>query len=152
RRDRRDRRARAHDRRARGVELAHRARAGSGRRGGTSVLRCLARACTGLARTRRPARRIAPHDRMGTEASRMMRWAGWALAVVFAIAGIVDVVLARHLHDEGLLTFYFARMTADDPIAAFFLQKTRPPISALYAPFAAIGPLAFGIAHVLVAA
>ena len=77
---------------------------------------------------------------------------GWALALIFAIAGIADVAAARHLHDEGLLTFYFARMTADDPIAAFFLQKTRPPISALYAPIAAIGPLAFGIAHVLLAA
>ncbi|HWB76039.1 MAG TPA: hypothetical protein VG755_13815 [Nannocystaceae bacterium] len=90
------------------------------------------------------------------EAGMNARWlgvrGGWALALIFAIAGIVDVASARHLHDEGLLTFYFARMTADDPIAAFFLQKTRPPISALYAPIAAIGPLAFGIAHVLVAA
>lgn len=76
----------------------------------------------------------------------------WVIAAVFAIAGIVDVVLARHLHDEGLLTYYFARMAADDPVAVLLLQKCRPPISALYAPFAALGPLPFGIAHVLVAA
>jgi hypothetical protein len=76
----------------------------------------------------------------------------WLLASLFALAGTLDVLAARHLHDEGLLTFYFARMAADDPIAVLFLQKSRPPISALYATVAMLGPLAFGLAHVLVAA
>jgi hypothetical protein len=78
--------------------------------------------------------------------------APWLLATVFAAAGVVDVLRDRHLHDEGRLTHLFARMTWEHPIALFFLQKSRPPISALYAPFAAAGPLAFGIAHVIVAA
>lgn len=76
----------------------------------------------------------------------------WVLAAIFAVTGTVDVLLQRHLHDEGLLTHLFARMTWEAPIDLLFLQKSRPPISALYAPFAAAGPRVFGVAHVLVAA
>ena len=76
----------------------------------------------------------------------------WALALAFAVAGIVDVALDLHLHDEGRLTHIFARMTWERPVDLLFLQKSRPPVSALYAPFAALGPHAFGVAHVLVAA
>ena len=57
----------------------------------------------------------------------------------------------RFLHDEGLLTHLFALVTARAPAAGFFLQKSRPPISALYAPVS--GSLqAFFWAHVAVAA
>lgn len=76
----------------------------------------------------------------------------WGLAALFALAGIIDVSLDRHLHDEGQLTQLFARMTWEQPVDLLFWQKSRPPISALYAPFAAIGPRAFGVAHVVVAA
>jgi len=78
--------------------------------------------------------------------------AAWVLAAGFALAGVVDVLFDRHLHDEGQLTYLFARMTADAPIDLLFLQKSRPPISLVYAPFAAIGPGVFGVVHVIVAA
>lgn len=76
----------------------------------------------------------------------------WVLAAVFAFAGILDVALDRHLHDEGQLTYLFARMTSEAPLDLVFLQKSRPPISIFYAPFAAIGPGVFGAVHVIVAA
>jgi hypothetical protein len=58
----------------------------------------------------------------------------------------------RFLHDEGLLTHIFARITAEEPWPAFFLLKTRPPISVLYAPFSAMSLEMFWAAHVVVAA
>lgn len=76
----------------------------------------------------------------------------WVIAATFAALGIADVIAERHLHDEGQLTALFARLLAEQPLDIFFWQKSRPPISLLYAPFAAIGPVAFGTAHVLVAA
>ncbi len=76
----------------------------------------------------------------------------WLLASIFAACGVVDVAMDRHLHDEGLLTHLFARMTWEQPVDLVFLQKSRPPIAVLYAPFAAAGPRAFAAAHVVVAA
>lgn len=82
------------------------------------------------------------HDRVG-------------LALVLVVyAAIVAWALATDafLHDEGLLTHLFAAITARDFPAAFFLQKTRPPISAIYAPFAAWGFTPFFVAHAVVGA
>ncbi len=80
------------------------------------------------------------------------RWP--ALVVVLAaFLGLSGVTLAqgRFLHDEGLLTHLFALATARDPAATFFLQKSRPPISALYAPVAGSLDLFFW-AHIVVGA
>lgn len=72
------------------------------------------------------------------------------LGVFFALAGSA-LQHARYLHDEGLLTHLFALVTARDPAAGLFLQKSRPPISALYAPVS--GSLAlFFWAHIVVGA
>lgn len=90
--------------------------------------------------------------RVGLDAVGRHRAVAWVLAATFTVIGIVDVLAGLHLHDEGQLTAMFARLLAEHPIDVFFWQKSRPPISALYAPFAAIGPDAFGIAHVVVAA
>lgn len=76
----------------------------------------------------------------------------WLLAAGFAALGIVAIVGDTHLHDEGLLAHAFARWVAIDPVHAFFLQKVRPPIAALYAPFALLGLRAYLVAHVVVAA
>jgi hypothetical protein len=74
------------------------------------------------------------------------------LAAGFAALGIVAVARDTFLHDEGLLAHAFARWVAVDPVHAFFLQKVRPPIAALYAPFAAMGLRAYLVAHVVFAA
>lgn len=78
------------------------------------------------------------------------------LGLVLVLAGFVALCGmslhdGRYLHDEGLLTHLFALVTARAPAAGFFLQKSRPPISALYAPVS--GSLdAFFWAHIMVAA
>jgi hypothetical protein len=74
--------------------------------------------------------------------------------VLAAYAALVAWALATDafLNDEGLLTHLFAAITARDFPAAFFLQKTRPPIAALYAPFAAWGFTPFFVAHAVVGA
>lgn len=72
------------------------------------------------------------------------------LGVFFALAAHA-LHEGRYLHDEGLLTHLFALVTARAPAAGLFLQKSRPPISALYAPFS--GSLsAFFWAHIVVGA
>lgn len=80
------------------------------------------------------------------------RRVAWVLASIFALVGVEAVLSARWLHDEGLVTWYFASLIANEPIAALFLQKARPAIATLYAPLAVLGFRAFAIAHVLVAA
>ncbi|HET6585409.1 MAG TPA: hypothetical protein VFG69_18250 [Nannocystaceae bacterium] len=76
----------------------------------------------------------------------------WALAAGFAALGLVAVATDAYLHDEGVLAHAFARWVAIDPWHAFFLQKSRPPIAAFYAPIALLGLRAYLVAHVLVAA
>ncbi len=78
--------------------------------------------------------------------------APWVLAAGFFALGIWAVLSDTHLHDEGLLAHAFARWVAVDFLDAFFLQKSRPPIAALYAPFALLGLRAYLVVHVLVAA
>lgn len=75
---------------------------------------------------------------------------GLLLAGFFALAGI-GLQDGRYLHDEGLLTHLFALSTARDPAAGLFLQKSRPPISALYAPLSGSLDLFFW-AHIAVGA
>ncbi|MGH1345330.1 MAG: hypothetical protein ACRBN8_27455 [Nannocystales bacterium] len=72
------------------------------------------------------------------------------LAGFCALAGL-GLKDGRYLHDEGLLTHLFALVTSRDPAAGFFLQKSRPPISALYAPLSGSLELFFW-AHILVGA
>ncbi|MBV1858336.1 MAG: hypothetical protein KUG77_07980 [Nannocystaceae bacterium] len=72
------------------------------------------------------------------------------LATFFVLAGM-GLQDGRYLHDEGLLTHLFALVTARDPGAGFFLQKSRPPISALYAPLSGSLELFFW-AHITVGA
>ncbi len=72
------------------------------------------------------------------------------LAGFFVLAG-TGLNDGRYLHDEGLLTHLFALVTARDPAAGFFLQKSRPPISALYAPLSGSLDLFFW-AHITVGA
>lgn len=67
---------------------------------------------------------------------------------VLAGQGLHD---GRFLNDEGLLTHLFALVTSRDPAAGFFLQKSRPPISALYAPLSGSLDLFFW-AHITVGA
>ncbi|MBX7080142.1 MAG: hypothetical protein K1X88_13180 [Nannocystaceae bacterium] len=86
-----------------------------------------------------------------------MRWRPaapwvWAATAAFVVAGWIEVVRGRWLHDEGLLTYHFAALAWSEPTATLLLQKSRPPISALFAPFAALGFDAFALAHVLLAA
>ncbi len=56
------------------------------------------------------------------------------LGLYFALAGSA-LQDGRYLHDEGLLTHLFALVAARAPAAGLFLQKSRPPISALYSAF-----------------
>lgn len=76
----------------------------------------------------------------------------WALAFVWCAAGIYLVLSDRFLHDEGLLTYYFAAMALEQPAALLFMQKSRPILSAFYAPAAASGFNAFLVLHMGVAA
>ncbi len=77
--------------------------------------------------------------------------------IAWALAGLHLLLCAsafgddRFLNDEGLLTQLFAQLVARDPVPAVFLQKVRPPLSILYAPFA--GDLGvFSWAHACVGA
>ncbi len=78
--------------------------------------------------------------------------AAWAIAAIFAVFAIVDVIARVHLHDEGILTWTFAMLARAEPMATLMLQKSRPPLAAVYAPIAGFGITAFAIAHALVAA
>ncbi len=80
--------------------------------------------------------------------------AAWLLSAAVVLFALVSAQSDRYLHDEGLLTWYFAQMTAADPAALIFFQKSRPLLGLIYAPLAALGVGLWGftVAHSLVAA
>ena len=76
-----------------------------------------------------------------------------AVAVVAYLGlSLWSVSTQRYLHDEGLLSHLFAQLVGREFTAAFFLQKIRPPLAALYAPVASFGVTTFLVAHVVVGA
>jgi len=94
------------------------------------------------------------------QASRGALWllqapaAAWLLTVSVVVLGALAIEGDRYLHDEGLLTWYFAQMTATEPAALLFFQKSRPLLSLLYAPLEllGLGLTSFLVVHTLVAA
>ncbi|MEM9191936.1 MAG: hypothetical protein AAGF12_22375 [Myxococcota bacterium] len=83
----------------------------------------------------------------GTARSRIAPAYGFAAA--FAVYGVVAIVEDLHLNDEGLLTYYFAAMAGEAPLDVLFFMKSRPVVSLVFLPVAALGLDAFLIAHVL---
>lgn len=81
-------------------------------------------------------------------------WAGWpglaAVLIVYVGFAAWGYRTDRFLNDEGLLTHLMASGCARDFAPTFFLQKSRPPICALYAPAAAMGLRGFLFAHIAV--
>lgn len=81
---------------------------------------------------------------------------GWSAAATLGaltcIAGVWLALDPANLHDEGLLSYGFARMAGEAPLPLIFLQKSKPVLALLYALPARLGPLAYQVAHVLVAA
>lgn len=67
--------------------------------------------------------------------------------LVTAALGLRDAFL----NNEGLFTYVFAQMAADDPLATLFFLKSRPPLAAFYALPASFGLDAFVVAHAAVA-
>ncbi len=76
----------------------------------------------------------------------------WALAAAFFVLGALAARSDRFLHDEGMLSWFFAGIMAEEPIATLFFLKSRPPLALLYAPVAGLGLDAFLLVHVLTAA
>ncbi|MGB1013252.1 MAG: hypothetical protein ACPG4T_03880 [Nannocystaceae bacterium] len=74
------------------------------------------------------------------------------MAVGFFVCGVVMVGADRFLHDEGLLSWFFAEIMANKPIDSLFFLKSRPPLALFYAPVAKLGLDAFLWLHVLLAA
>ncbi len=79
-------------------------------------------------------------------------WVPWALAAAFFVIGVLAARSDRFLHDEGMLSWFFAGIMAEEPVATLFFLKSRPPLALLYAPFASLGLDAFLVVHVLIAA
>lgn len=73
-----------------------------------------------------------------------------ALTAVYIVLGFVFVRTDYTLHDEGLLTHYWANWARQDFVPVFFFQKVKPVLTALYLPFTAMGVHATLYAHVLV--
>ncbi|MCA9713729.1 MAG: hypothetical protein H6713_23305 [Myxococcales bacterium] len=76
----------------------------------------------------------------------------WLAALAFVLVGWWAVYADRFLHDEGVLTWFFASMIGDAPVATFFWQKCRPALALLYAPLAPLGVYPFLCLHVVVTA
>ncbi len=74
------------------------------------------------------------------------------LALAFCVHGVAMTRVDRFLHDEGMLTWFFAKIMAGEPIATLFFLKSRPPLSLLYAPFSGFGLDVFLWLHIAVAA
>ncbi len=73
------------------------------------------------------------------------------LTVAYIAAGFVLVRTDYTLHNEGLLTHYWASWARQDFVPVFFLQKVKPVLCALYLPVSAWGPHVTLAAHVVVA-
>ena len=78
------------------------------------------------------------------------RWALALITVIYAVMGIVFVRTGYVLHDEGLLTHYWASWARQDFVPVFFVQKVKPVLAALYIPFSTWGVDATMYAHVAV--
>lgn len=76
----------------------------------------------------------------------------WLLAAAFVVYGIAMTRVDRFLHDEGMLTWFFAKIMAAEPVATMFFLKSRPPLSLLYAPVSGFGLDFFLWVHIAVAA
>jgi hypothetical protein len=76
----------------------------------------------------------------------------WALAALFAIAGLLAVRANTFLNNEGILTWIFAGEVSEWPLDGLFFLKLRPPLSFFYAPVAVLGLTPFLCLHTLIAA
>lgn len=70
-------------------------------------------------------------------------WVTWALTAAFAALAVNAALGDRYLHDEGLLTYYFARWNLVGGPAALFFLKLKPALALLNLPGAALGLDAF---------
>lgn len=73
------------------------------------------------------------------------------LTIAYVVTGLLFVRSDYTLHDEGLLTHYWASWARQDFVPVFFYQKVKPLLAAIYAPFTAAGIRATMAAHVIVA-
>jgi hypothetical protein len=76
----------------------------------------------------------------------------WWIAAGVVVAGLAAIRAGFFLDDEGILSWIFAGVMSEAPLDVLFFLKARPPISALYAPVAALGLTPFLCVHVVVAA
>lgn len=75
-----------------------------------------------------------------------------ALAVLYLVTSAAFVLDDYSLNNEGLLTYYWASWARTDFVPVFFLQKVKPVLATLYAPFTAGGPRPMLLVHAMVAA
>lgn len=73
------------------------------------------------------------------------------LTIAYVAVGLLFVRTGYTMHDEGLLTHYWASWARQDFVPVFFYQKVKPVLAAIYAPFTAAGIQATMAAHVVVA-
>ncbi len=93
--------------------------------------------------------------------ARLEAWIDWALGAS-AVAWFLGALSAAQalavaldpgwMHDEGLLTYGYARGMAQAPLAFAFFQKSKPLLAAFYAVPASFGLLPFLVVHALVTA
>jgi hypothetical protein len=76
----------------------------------------------------------------------------WLLALLALAFGVPAALGDHYLGDEGLLSWCFAAMLREEPLAVFFWLKSRPPLALLQAPFADLGARAHAVMHVLLGA
>lgn len=74
-----------------------------------------------------------------------------AISIAYFLHGLIAIFNNWYLDSEGILVWVFASMMLHDPLAISFFLKSRPVVSALYAPFTALGFQAFLLAHLAVA-
>lgn len=74
----------------------------------------------------------------------------WVAAALFAAASLAAVRSDRYLHDEGILTYIFARWVVDGGMPAVFFLKVKPLLALINLPGALAGLDAFFVWHALV--